>query len=323
MGISRLTLGEGATPLEDVPTLAEALGVRRLQLKREDRNPSGSHKDRGVLYQVVRRGSDGGNTFVLSSSGNAAVSAAAACGVTGNRLVAFVAPGTAPSKMARLLGSDAVIVECPKPINFARYAARVFGLDDLRGTKDPLASVGYRSLAAEIAQDAPDLDALVTFSSSGISMEGIADGLDALDLRVPLWSVQSGTCVGIVRALDPSVVDDPHSPAGRLGIRNPPNAEALAERLVASGGGALAVTGEAVLHWSDRLARAGIECAPEGGAVLAGIAASPELRGRDVVAIVTGAAYQPPEPSKRESVALDSYLSVREHFIDHLGLEPT
>ncbi len=62
-----LTVGEGGTPLEACPALAARCGVRDLLLKREDCNPSGSHKDRGLLYQVARHAPQGGVTFVLSS----------------------------------------------------------------------------------------------------------------------------------------------------------------------------------------------------------------------------------------------------------------
>ena len=199
-----LTVGEGGTPLEDCPALAALCGVQTLLLKREDFNPSGSHKDRGLLYQVARHAPEGGTTFALSSSGNAAVSAAAACRATGNRLVAFVAASTAPEKLSRLLATDAFVVVCGKPINFARYASRVFGLPDLRGTKDPAATIGYRSIAGELAEEAPGTHALFTFSSSGVSLTGIADGYDRLTLNPSLWSVQSGECLGIVRALRPS-----------------------------------------------------------------------------------------------------------------------
>ncbi|MCP4872874.1 MAG: PLP-dependent lyase/thiolase [Proteobacteria bacterium] len=317
-------LGTEPTPLEDAPALAAELGLGRLRLKREDRNPGGSHKDRGVLYQVVRHRGDEPRTLVLSSSGNAAVSAAAACRMTGDRLVAFVAPGTDHGKRARLLASEAVVVETVKPINFARYAARVFGLQDLRGTRDPTASVGYRSLAGEIAEQAPEADVVATFSSSGISMEGLADGFAALGRAPRLIAVQSGECIGIVRILEPGITADPSSPAGRLGIRNPPHAAALAQRLVDSGGGAVAVPGPDVERWMAKLTDAAIDVAPEGGGVLAGLAAMPGLEGADVVAVITGAHRPPPELTDEhpEPVALGSYLEVRDYFVDVLSLEP-
>ena len=317
------TLGEGDTPLQERPDLARAVGVGRLLLKREDLNPGGSHKARGLLYQVVRHRSDAPSTFVLSSSGNAATAAGLTCDRTGDRLVAFVSPATSPAKLARLQATGATVVETLKPINFGSYAARVFGLQDLRGTRDPLASVGYRSLAAEVAEQEQAVAALFTFSSSGISMVGIADGLQALGQAPALWSVQSGECLGIARVLHQGVEADPTSPAGRLGIRNPPGAEALAARLVATGGGAVAVGGEQTLRFGELLAEAGVHTSPEGGAVLAGIASTPGLDEATVVAIMTGALPDGPDEGRAaEPVRLASYLDVRRFFIEELGLEP-
>ncbi len=70
------TLGEGATPLVDMPALARQFGVARLALKDESQNPTGSHKDRMTAVGVAQALDFGAHTLVLASSGNAAISAA-------------------------------------------------------------------------------------------------------------------------------------------------------------------------------------------------------------------------------------------------------
>ncbi len=70
------TLGEGNTPLRELPELAQRLGVARLALKDESVNPTGSHKDRMTAVGVAQALEAGAHTLVLASSGNAAVSAA-------------------------------------------------------------------------------------------------------------------------------------------------------------------------------------------------------------------------------------------------------
>jgi threonine synthase len=323
--VTRFSVGEGGTPSVELPEIAAELGLASLSLKREDLNPSGSHKDRGVLYQVAHHHRPGTQTtFVLSSSGNAAVAASAACGVSGDRLIAFVAPGTASSKRRKLAAGGAVVVETLKPINFARYAARVFGLVDLRGTRDPIASVGYRSLAGELADRT--VDTVFTFSSSGISLRGMDDGFAGLGLAPALWSVQAGACVGIVKQTAPQTPMEPGCPAGRLGIRNPPDAPALAARLRETGGGAVAVETPAILRWRQRLATVGVETSAEGCAVLAGVeAVAPKLEDAHVAAVLTGASDQWPmdeDPPDDDAAHLTSYLAVRAFLIE-LGLTPT
>lgn len=324
------TLGEGDTPLERWDELAESVGLSGLLLKREDRNPGRSHKDRGLLYQVARHRTTAGrpSTFVISSSGNAAISAAAACRATGDRLLAFVAPSTAPAKRARLQESGAVVIAATKPLNFARYAARVFGLVNLRGTADPIAPVGYRALAAELLEQRRDLDAVLTFSSSGTSARGLLSGFAALGSETAVWAVQAGVCLGIARALDPDLPDEPDNPAGRLGIRNPPDAAGLASALVASGGGAAVVRRPELLAMAHRMESRALRTSAEGAAVLAAAARLAEgpLRGRRVAAIITGDAEQwsrhgaeAPAPGDGEVVA--NYLELRGLLLS-LGLEP-
>lgn len=70
------TLGEGRTPLQDMPELAAQLGVARLDIKDESCNPTGSHKDRMTAMGVAHALDVDAHTLVLASSGNAAVSAA-------------------------------------------------------------------------------------------------------------------------------------------------------------------------------------------------------------------------------------------------------
>ncbi len=330
----RWTLGEAATPAQEWPSLARELGLERLVLKREDLNPGGSHKDRGLLYQIAacRAEDDHPRTFVLSSSGNAAVAAASVTRVTGDRLLAFVSPRTAPAKARRLRTSGADLVVSDKPINFARYATRVFGLTDLRGTKDPRAATGYRSIAGELAPFRPDH--VLTFSSSGTSMRGIAEGFAQLDLPVACTAVQAGVCLGIARALRPDLEEEPDNPAGRLGIRNPPDAETLARYLASSGGGAVCVRTAGVMAMAERLSSrseadgGSLRVSPEGAAVLAAVvdgAREGRLRGT-VVAIITGRGDQWHDDT---TDALDdpdlprvgSYLELRDALLAR-GLEP-
>ena len=196
--------------------------------------------------------------------------------------------------MRRSLQESAARVVCtPKPINFARYAARVFGLPNLRGTQDPLASVGYRSLAQEMAEACPEAAALFTFASSGVSSTGLLDGYErrAFGPTPSLWAVQSGRSIGIVRAGDPEIVEELESPAGRLGIRNPPDADALLARLRSTGGGAVVVRSAAIERWAARMENEGLRTSAEGPAVLAAIEdvrASGALRPGPVIAVITG-----------------------------------
>jgi threonine synthase len=72
-----LTLGEGHTPLLDVPRLAAAVGVAKLYVKLESMNPTGSFKDRGMVMAVAKAVEAGSNCVICASTGNTSASAAA------------------------------------------------------------------------------------------------------------------------------------------------------------------------------------------------------------------------------------------------------
>src|SRR2546427_2044588 len=115
----RVTLGEGRTPVEDRPDLAAWAEVESLLLRREDLNPTGSHKDRGAARQVTRCAGERRRVAVISSSGNAALSAATYGRTVGLTVVALVSPLTARAKVDEVAAAGARVLATTKPINYA------------------------------------------------------------------------------------------------------------------------------------------------------------------------------------------------------------
>ncbi len=72
-----------ATPLVECPTLAEELGVGRLLIKDEGRNPTGTIRDRGQSVAVTAVAGRGGTDVALASTGDGGQSAAAYAGRAG------------------------------------------------------------------------------------------------------------------------------------------------------------------------------------------------------------------------------------------------
>src|SRR5215470_4123294 len=72
-----VTLGEGLTPLLEAKTLARELGLNRIWIKDESRNPTGSFKDRGLSVAVSRAKELGVKKLAIPSAGNAGGSLAA------------------------------------------------------------------------------------------------------------------------------------------------------------------------------------------------------------------------------------------------------
>ena len=91
------SLGEGGTPVIDLPQLAADIGVGRLSVKYEGANPTGSHKDRMSMLAVARARDIGATTVVAASSGNAGVSLAAYAGAAGLDAVVVTTPQITPN----------------------------------------------------------------------------------------------------------------------------------------------------------------------------------------------------------------------------------
>ena len=88
-----LTLGEGFTPLVHATHLGEALGLRRLFLKVEGQNPTGSFKDRGMVVAVAKAAEAGARAIVCASTGNTSASAAAYGAAAGLEVVVVLPAG--------------------------------------------------------------------------------------------------------------------------------------------------------------------------------------------------------------------------------------
>ena len=106
-----VSLGEGGTPLLDAPALARALGVRRLLLKFEGTNPTGTIKDRSSATAVAAALQFGYRAISVVSTGNAGSSLAAYATRAGLKALIFCYEQAAAPKLANLglVASDLIL----------------------------------------------------------------------------------------------------------------------------------------------------------------------------------------------------------------------
>src|SRR3954470_15434567 len=106
----------GDTPIVGLPSFSPAEGVR-LWAKLEDRNPTGSIKDRPALAMVEKAERDGlltpGCTVLEPTSGNTGISLAMACKLKGYRLVCVMPENTSIERRQLLLMYGAEIISSP------------------------------------------------------------------------------------------------------------------------------------------------------------------------------------------------------------------
>jgi threonine dehydratase len=157
---------------------------KRIHLKLENLQPAGSFKLRPIGNAILSRPpaalSAGVHTY---SSGNSAVAMAWMAKRVGITATAVVPEGAPESKLALLRTLDARIVAQP----FAQWWSAVtsghhpqFDSVYIDAVRDPAALAGNGTIALEILEDLPDVDAIfVPFGGGGLAC-GIANAVRAL-----------------------------------------------------------------------------------------------------------------------------------------------
>jgi threonine synthase len=287
-------LGEGWTPLLDAPRLAPRLGVRRVWVKDEGQNPTGSFKARGLCMAVSRARELGVTEIALPSAGNAGGAAAAYAAAAGLR-AHVVVPRDTPFPILeeiRALGADLELLDGLITDCGARVAegVREHGWFDLSTLKEPYRAEGKKTMGYELAEQLgwrlPDV--IVYPTGGGTGLVGMWKAFDEMERlgwigseRPRMVTVQAAGCAPIVRAWENG--DDFAAPwegaaTYASGLRVP---RAVGDFLILraireSGGAAVAVTDEEMREWTPIVGAAtGIFCAPEGAATAAAL---PRLR---------------------------------------------
>lgn len=286
----RLTLGEGFTPLLDAPRLARALGVRRVWVKDEGQNPTGSFKARGLGMAVARAWELGVQAIAIPSAGNAG-SAAAAYGAAADIPVHIAVPTDTPGPIIqeiRALGADLELIDglITDAGAFIAEGAREHGWFDLSTLKEPYRVEGKKTMGYELFEQLGRLpDVIIYPTGGGTGLVGMWKAFDEMErmgwigaARPRMISVQGSGCAPIVRAWEAGAEtaepwENAHTYA--LGLRVP---SAVGDYLILrgireSGGAAVAVDDETMARAVALMGRTtGVFAAPEGGATAAAVA---------------------------------------------------
>ncbi|MCI0434235.1 MAG: threonine synthase, partial [Gemmatimonadetes bacterium] len=286
----RLTLGEGYTPLLDTPRLAAALGVRRVWVKDEGQNPTGSFKARGLVMAVARAWELGARALAIPSAGNAG-SALAAYAAAAGLEAHVVMPKDTPAPIVeetRALGADLELIDGLITDAGARVAegAKLNGWFDVSTLKEPYRVEGKKTMGYELFEQLGGRlpDVIVYPTGGGTGLVGMWKAFDEMERmgwmgseRPRMVSVQADGCAPIVRAwqrgdheAEPWI--DAHTYASGLRVPRAVGDYLMLDAIRASGGAAVAVS-DAEMAEAVRLmgATTGIFAAPEGGATAAAV----------------------------------------------------
>ena len=298
----------GWTPVIEAPRLAKELGIKRLRLKDDGRNASGSFKDRPSSVGVARALQSKAKAIACASTGNAASSCAYSAAVAGLPCYIFVAKFVPQGKLAQLLAYGATVFRVQgtyaQAYELCNQACERFGWYNRNAAINPYLVEGKKSggmeLAEQLADDPPQwVSASV---GDGCSIAGMHKGIEAMrKIGVTNWSakmlgVQAARCDPVTRAfrdgkLDRSGRGDTY--ADSINVAIPRNWRKAVNAVRESGGAYVDATDQQIMTAVKLTGRlSGVFAEPAGAAAVAGIAAA-RAQGilgadADVVAMITG-----------------------------------
>lgn len=316
-----VTMQEGGTRLLEAPRLAEDLGIKRLQLKIEGDNPTGSFKDRGMTAAVSWAVGHGATLLGCASTGNTAASMAAYGARAGVKTMVLLPAGqVALGKVAQSLAHGAQVLEVEGSFDHAMDAILELaqgGHLALLNSKNPIRLEGQKTLMFEVIDQrdgrAPDRVVYPVGNAGNISAghKALREYMDAglLSQAPRLTGVQAEGAAPVAHAIQSGAeevepVPDPDTIATAIRIGKPVSAVKALRAIRDTDGTATTVPDAAISQAQKELARLeGVFAEPASCASVAGlrrlIAKGDVDRDEEVVCVLTGNGLKDPEAAKR------------------------
>jgi threonine synthase len=297
----------GATPLTRADRLARELGLEHVYLKEDNRNPTGSFKDRASAVAIGAALDLGEKLICGASTGNAASSLAGLAASIGLRTVIFV-PARAPqAKITQLLiyGANVLLVDgtYDDACDLSLEATRRYGWYNRNTGYNPVCLEGKKTAALELwedfGRDVPD--AVFVPVGDGCIVGGIGKGFsDLLKMglisRLPrLYGCQAEGSSVLSKAVNGKFVAEPDAStvADSISVGYPRAASQALRAVGGSGGSWVVVSDDEILAAQVRLARySGVFGEPAASCAAAGLFSAVERglvrKDERVVVMITG-----------------------------------
>ena len=307
-----LSLNEGNTPLIPLVNLSKQLGIE-LYGKIEGANPTGSFKDRGMVFAVAKAIEEGSTCVICASTGNTSAAAAAYAARAGIQSIVVIPKGkVALGKLAQACMYGAKIIEIDgnfdDALNIVRQVSETTAVT-LVNSVNPYRIEGQKTAAFEIVDSlgkAPDFLCIPVGNAGNITAywKGFKEYNEAKNSGLPkMFGFEAEGAAAIVQG---APIANPETVATAIRIGNPASwkfAEAARDE---SGGIIASVTDEEILAAYKLIASAeGIFVEPGSAASLAGVIKSVEAgnipQGSQVVTIFTGNGLKDPDTAMNVS----------------------
>ncbi len=184
--LTKISMNEGNTPINEF-----SFQNKKFIIKRDDKNPTGSWKDRGTAYKISELKSLGITKAVLASSGNAAISFLEYSKLYPELELNIVCSSKVTQeklkKISELIGTKHKLYVDDNARNTSSKISAETGAYNLRSSIDNEILKGYWSLGIEIAREfkkeidhkvySPEDIGIFVPASSGTALVGLAQGI--------------------------------------------------------------------------------------------------------------------------------------------------
>lgn len=298
-----VSLGEGDTPLLFSERLSERTN-RKVWIKNEGVNPTGSFKDRGMTVAVSKAVESGAKTLLCASTGNTSASAAAYAARAGIGCAVILPAGKiARGKLAQAFVYGAKIVAIDGNFDHALRLVRQLGEGNefaIVNSINPDRIAGQKTAAFEIVDllgFAPDIQVLPLGNAGNIT--AYWQGYREYKAAPRMIGVQAE---GAAPVFHNRVIENPETIATAIRIGNPASWKQARAALDESHGGVEVVSDVEILEAQRWLAaNEGIFVEPASAAAIAGLLKCAEKLPNEsrIVCTVTGHGLKDPDAATR------------------------
>jgi len=264
-----VSLGEVITPM-----LKRILQGRKVWLKIDYMQPTGSFKDRGAFAMVNKLKELGIMEVVEDSSGNAGAAIAGYCAAAGIKCSIYLPENTSAGKIKQISTYGASIVKVPgarddvsqailEAAQKTYYASHVY---------NPLFFEGTKSLAYEIQEQVGVPDYIVVPAGNGTMLLGLYKGFKEIGQLPRIIAVQSENCAPVYSKFQnlpmPEMKD---TVAEGIAVGTPKRIDEMIEAVKESRGDFIKVDDASVTRAQQMLGAMGFYIEATSGAAVAGM----------------------------------------------------
>jgi threonine synthase len=312
-----VSLGEGGTFMHDCPRLAREIGIRKLLLKDETTNPTGSFVDRGMTVEASKAKELGSKIITCGAKGNLGASAAAYAAKAGVRCRLLLPEILDTGKLYQMIAYGAEL-EPVRDYEDALHRSKPSSNEYIVSPASPFFLEGEKTTGLEMCEQMGWAlpDRIVVPVGNGGHLAMIWKALQDLrtvervsDEPARMTCVQPRGAAPIVQAFNSNKTDvtpqvSVKTFAPDIAVPAPLHGFMALRALSESKGSAISVTDREILKAATLLAHTeGIFAEPAAAAAIAGLekaARSGKIdRDEEVVCVVTGAGLKDPNAVKQ------------------------